>query len=293
MTAAQLIQRKIDIVVTYGTGADGLGEGQAVTLTGHRVSANVTIAGGAGLGQAQVRIFGMSLSLMNQLSTVGKFPTAFRKNAVTIRAGDEVNGMAQIFQGTIIAAWADFMGAPEVAFNITGSAGLIEALLPIPPSSFPGTADAAVVIANLAQQMGLDFEGNGVSVILSTPYYPGSALAQAKACAEHAKLELVIDNGVLAIWPKGGVRKGSVPLISPSSGMVGYPTYTATGIVVTTRFNPTVRFGEQIQVQSSLTPACGAWNVVTLVHDIEANMPGGKWFSQMQLAAPGYVVVPK
>jgi hypothetical protein len=217
----------------------------------------------------------------------------FRKNTVTVLAGDDVSGMAQVFQGTIIAAWADFMAAPEVAFNITGSAGLIEALLPIPASTYPGSADAAVILANLAGQMGLEFENSGVSVILSKPYFPGSARAQAQACADAARIEWVIDNGTLAIWPRGGARKGLVPLVSPEAGMVGYPTYTATGIVVTTQFNPTVRFGGQIQVQSSLTPACGAWNVVTLVHDIEANMPGGKWFSQMQLAAPGYVIVPK
>lgn len=288
-----LIHRKIDIVLTYGTDADGLGPGQAVTLSGHRVSVSATLAGGAGLGQTQVRIFGMSLSLMNQLSTIGKLPLQFRRNTITVIAGDEVNGMAQIFQGTVIAAWADLMSAPEVSFNITGSAGLIEALLPIPASSYPGTADAAVILANLASQMpDVSFENNGVSVILSTPYYPGSARAQAEAVVQAAGIEWNgIENGILAIWPRGGARKGLVPLVSPTSGLVGYPTYTATGIVITTIFNPVVRFGGQIQVASSLTPACGTWNIVTLVHDIESEVPNGKWFSQMQLAAPGIVVV--
>lgn len=287
-----LIERKIDVIVAFGTGADGLGEGVAVTLSGHRVSASVNIAGGAGLGNAQVRIYGLTLSLMNQLSTVGKLPTMFRKNTVTVMAGDEVNGMAQIFQGTIIAAWADMMAAPDVAFNITAGAGLIEALLPIPASSYPGSADAAVILSNLAAQMGVAFENNGVSVILPKPYYAGSARAQALAVVEHAGIEWNgIENGVLAIWPRGGSRGGQIPLIEAGKNLVGYPTYTATGIVVTTEFNPVARFGGQVEVKSELTPACGTWNVLTLLHDVESQVPTGKWFSQMQLVAPGYVAV--
>ena len=283
----------IEIQVAYGTGADGLDEGKAVSLTGHRCSVSVTVAGGSGLGDAQVRIFGLSLSLMNELSTMGKLPNAFRRNTVTILAGDDPAALTKIFQGTIVAAWADFMAAPDVAFNITGSAGLIQALLPAAVSTFPGSADAAVVLAGLAAQMGLEFEGNGVSVILSKPYYAGSALAQAKACAEAAKLDLVIDNGVMAVWPKGGARTGTIPIVSPTTGMVGYPTFTSTGIVITSLFNQIVRFGELVSVQSSITPACGVWKVVTLVHDLEANMPGGKWFSQLQLAAIDSVIAPK
>lgn len=288
------LERKIEVDLAYGTGTNGDGPPVVETLTGYRVSVNTKLAGGAGLNNAQIRIHGMSLSLMNKLSTMGMLPNAFRKNTVTVRAGDSVNGMAQIFQGTIQAAWADMLGAPEIAFNITGAAGLIEALLPIPPSSYPGSADAAVMLSNLAAQMNVAFENNGVSVILSKPYYPGSARAQALAIVQDAGIVWNgIENKVLAIWPAGAARGGLIPLISKSTGMVGYPTYTATGIVVTTTFNPTVRFGGQIQVESVLTPACGTWNVVTLVHDIEANVPSGKWFTQMQVSAPGYVVIPE
>lgn len=286
-----LNQKKIDIVLNYGTGPDGLGEPRQVKLSGHRVSVSTSLAGGAGMSQAQVRIFGLTLSMMNQLSTVGLLPTAIRRNTITVLAGDDATSMAQVFQGTIQAAWADMTQAPEVSFNITGLGGLIEALMPIAPSSFPGSVDAADVLAGLADQMNLTFENNGVSVILSKPYFPGSARAQAQACADAAKIEWVIDNGVLAIWPRGSVRKGLVALISPTTGMIGYPTYTATGIIVKTLFNPNFRFGAQVQVESSLTPACGTWQAVTLNHDLEANTPGGKWFTQLQLAAIGYVVV--
>lgn len=287
-----LLERKIDIVLAYGTGDNGDGPPVNVTLSGHRVSVNTVSAGGAGMPTAQVRVFGLTLSMMNQLSTVGQLPNAYRANKMTILAGDTVNGMAKIFEGTILTAWADMQAAPDVAFNITAFSGGIEALRPVPPSSYPGTADAAVILANLADQMGVPFENNGVSVILTTPYYPGTARDQAVQVVDHAGIEWnAMENGVLAIWPRGGARGGSVPLISPETGLQGYPTYTATGIVLTSLFNPVLRHGGQVQVKSALTPACGTWNIVTLVHDIESQVPSGKWATQIQVAKPGYAPV--
>lgn len=289
-----LVERFIDVVLAYGSGQTGQGApNKGVHLSGHRVSAQITNSGGASLGQSQIRIYGLSLSLMNDFSTVGKIATMFRKNSVTLLAGDVGSVPAQIFQGTVIAAWADFLGAPDVVFNITCLSGTIEALLPILPSSYPGTADAAVILQNLAAQMNVRFENSGVSAPLSTPYYPGTAREQAKAVVSAARCEWNgIDNGVLAIWPRGGARDGSAPLVSAATGMVGYPTYTATGVVATTLFNPTITIGGKVQVQSLLTPASGTWRVVSLDHDLEALIPGGRWFTQMQLGALGYVSVP-
>ena len=285
-----LIHRKISLTLEY-VGQD------AVKLSGLRASVNCAISGGAGLATADIQVFGLTLSRMNEFSTVGLLPTAFRPNNVIIEAGDDVNGMAKIFEGTIQSAWADFNAAPEVSFNIAALGGLAESLMLIPPSSFPGSVDAANVIEGLAAQMGRGFENNGVSVILSKPCYPNCALQQAKACASAADINLALDKGVIAIWPRNGHRAGDAELISGETGMIGYPSFTSTGIMVSTRFNPRVEFGKRVEVESSVQQgnanhgANGIWVVVNLVHDIEAEVPGGKWLTHMQLARPGYVVV--
>ena len=116
-------------------------------------------------------------------------------------------------------------------------------------------------------------------------------LEQIKAVCEAANIEYGgLDEGKLAIWPRGASRaQTAVPLLKADTGMVGYPTYTATGIVVTTLFNPTIRNGASVAVESSLTPANRPdWHVMKLVHELESNTPGGKWFTQVNLARPGY-----
>jgi hypothetical protein len=73
-------------------------------------------------------------------------------------------------------------------------------------------------------------------------------------------------------------RAGDPVLISPETGMVGYPTFVSPNIVVKALFNPNVKYQGLIQVQSELTPACGMWKVIKLDLDLEASVPHGKWF---------------
>jgi len=102
----------------------------------------------------------------------------------------------------------------------------------------------------------------------------------------------LIEVGTLYIWPRGQARGQQVPLLSPRTGLIGYPTYTATGIVGLCRYNPNVGFGGKIKVESSLTPACGEWVITKLSHTLESEIPGGLWQTQFQAAKPNLVVKP-
>lgn len=281
-------EKKLTLSFTYGTGERGDGEATTATITGVKASMFVNIIGGYGLAQCTGRIYGMGLSLMNQLSKVGRQPMQFRNNILTVLAGDDVSGMAQIFQGNVVIAFPDMLSAPEVSFMVTAYAGFLEQLKPAPINSYPGSVDAAVILSNLASQMNVKFENNGVSVILPSSYYYGSAREQAKKVVHDAGIEWNgIDNGVMAIWPKGGTRQGSIPLINTKNGMIGYPSFTENGIFVKTIFNPTIRFGQLVKVESDIDRAYNQWKVSNLVHHVEAKTPGGAWQTEMQLVLPG------
>jgi hypothetical protein len=235
-----------------------------------------------------MQVYGMTLSLMNKLSTLGMSIQLVPRNTVLVQAGDAISGLSTVFIGTITNAWADFQAAPEVSFHVEAHTGLIEAVAPVPASSYTGPTTVVSIMSSLATQMGLAFEDNGVDVTLSSPYFYGSARNQAQACAEAADINWVIDNASLIIWPKNGGRNGSIPLVSPDTGMVGYPAYTAQGLALRTLFNPAIGFGGKIQVQSSLTPACGVWAVYSLNHDLDSQVPRGNWFSDIGAYNPNF-----
>jgi hypothetical protein len=95
---------------------------------------------------------------------------------------------------------------------------------------------------------------------------------------------------VLAIWPKGGARGGTIPLIAapPAGGMIGYPSYTQIGILVKTVFNPQVAYGGKIQVQSIVTGASGTWGIIRMDHALDSLVPKGLWESSLWCFNPTY-----
>ena len=293
------IQRKIKVVFSYGTGMNGDGPPRVYQITDHRTICMAEVTGDLGMGQLNLRIYGLSDSLMNELAQVGKTPQVFRRNSVVVSAGNDVDGLSQVYAGTIIQAYADFGGMPEVCFNVTASVGGIHAAIPISALSYPGNADAAVILGFLAKIMQVGFEPNGVSVILRDRYYKGTALEQVKACIRDANVEWNgLENNILAVWPKHSMRPGRISLISPETGLVGYPTYNALGMTLTTVYNPAIRFGTLVEVDSHLPVPGGMvemiknnqYKVIKMNHGLMSEVPGGAWFTQLTLVIPGLVV---
>lgn len=281
------VKKNIDITFTLGTGQFGTGGGNQKTLKGFRTSVKVLKAGPPAMSTMQLAVYGMTKDDMNALSTLGMVIILARRNTVLVEAYEDGQTPCKIFEGTIINGYVDAQGAPDTVFRVDGGAGVFESVQTAPPSSYPGPTDVAVIMKSLADLMHLNFEPNGVSVQLSSPSYVGSPRDQAAKAAKDAHIEWVIDNGVLAIWKKGKARPASsVPLISATTGMVGYPTYTSSGIRVQTLFNPAVIFGSQIQVKSILPQANNTWNIYRIDHDLEAQVPGGRWFSTIDCFNP-------
>lgn len=283
-----LSRKRIDVTISLGTGQFGDTGANTVTITGARVHAGIQVFGGEAMPQLQLRIFGQPLERMNQLTTIGPINSAIMfNNSVLVAAGDD-SSMQTVYSGTIWEAWAEFQGVPEVPLNIVGLGGLAASLKPVGALSYNGAADVATIMQTLADTMGLAFENNGVSVQLSNPYFPGTALAQVRACARAADIYYAIDRGTLAIWPKNGARQGDAVLISPETGMVGYPSFASNGLTLTTLFNPAIKPGGVVQVDSSLQVARGQWTVLQVQHSLQSETPNGQWFTQI-LAVPNYV----
>jgi hypothetical protein len=282
-------QRHISLTFQIGEGAFGASGANTVKVQGLRASAKIAKAGGTSNPTLNLRVWGLSLSLMNQLSTLGKPLPDVRKNVVTVEAGDDDTGMAVVFVGIIQQAWASMQGMPDAVFTVQAAVGLFDQMRPLSPTSINGAADVAMLISGLATQMGYAFENSGVSVQLSHPYFSGTGMEQVQRCAEHAGINLLVDNNTIAIWPKDGVRGGTAVLVSKDTGMVGYPDWTAQGVAVTTLFNPNITYGGTILVQSDITPAVGKWSPFKIEHDLESEVFGGHWFTRAEASVFGTV----
>ena len=76
----------------------------AIKLSGLRCSAHITKAGGLSKGSLQLRVWGMTPSTMNDLSTLGLTINIDRQvlnNQVIVEAGDDEAGMSVVYYGTL------------------------------------------------------------------------------------------------------------------------------------------------------------------------------------------------
>ena len=277
------------IETTFQLGQGSFPDGStSTTVQGLRTSARISKAGALDM-TAHLRIYGMPLSLMNSLSTMGQQVSLLPRNSVTIEAGDALSGVGVVFIGTVMMAFIDFQGIPEVALDVTAQQTGIGSVQQAKPQSYSGSTDVAGIMQGLASTMGLTFENNDVNVKIPAPYLYGAPWVQARQAADAAGINVCIDNGKLAIWPKRGARGSTVPVISPETGMINYPTYTGFGLIVRSLFSKDFVFGGNVQVQSSLQPANKTWYVYQIDHDLESLVHRGQWFSTLSLtdnAAP-------
>lgn len=305
-----LIRRKINVTFQLGEGQFGESGFNTVKVNGLRTTCRISNPGGQTMGSLAMVINGMTLSTMNKLSTLGIVAHLYKQNLVTVEAGDDIDGMAVVFKGTISNAYIEFGGMPEVGFHVEATSNLIGAIKPAEDSKFDGEVDIATVLEGLAKKMGLEFENNGVSAKFRDRYYKGSLQDQARAAAHDANVKISFDNGKLAIWPKDGSRTsaGPAPLISAQTGMISYPVYTPHGIQVRSLFNRNVEQGKKIVIESQLNqknePSAdtskdtakkqiadtvnGEWIVYALSYALDAETPRGRWSMTIDAARQGF-----
>lgn len=281
------VRRKITVIFDIGQGETGFEGSSTLSLSDLRVSAKILYAGGQMMGRLNLAIYGMTSSHEQQLSTLGMQLIIYRRNIVTVLAGDAENGMSVVFKGTITNAWSDRQNAPNAVFRVEAQEGLIESVKPTDPISFEGATKVPLVAEKIAQNMGYSFQNNGVQGVLNDPYFWGSARNMLLTLVKQARIEHVMQGGTLAIWEMGSGRSGDTLLVSPETGMVSYPAFTSTGVLVKQLFSKPVLIGQKMIVKSEIKAASREWHLNRVDYSLESNMPNGEWFVSLYGTPPG------
>ena len=285
----KLVKRVIEASITLGSGQFGDQQGDTITLTGLRMMASINSVGGEAQGQAAIRIFGLPLSIMNKLTSVGPIMNQIRlKNKIQISAGDEGSALRVVFQGVIDTAYAELNAAPDVALAIVAFSAYEAAVKPANASAFVGSVDVAFMMQQFATQLNLGFKNNGVSVKLSNQSFNGTFLDRINECARAAGINYTIDRGVLSIWNQMSHTNDDTITLSPQSGLVGYPALNSQYIALKSVFIPNAHLGQRVTVSGSEVESVnGTWTIFTVAHNLESQTPGGQWFTELQVFTNG------
>lgn len=278
-------KKELRFVIVLGTGTFGSSTANTITLQGFRASVEIDKAGINQMGTLQARIYGVAESDMNAITTLRWKQDLAIPNTITVTAIDG-NQQTQIYAGNIVLAWGNFQSQPDVYLEIQAQTAFIPQLTPASPSSFQGAVDVATVAGQIVTAMNTAaganqyvLENNGVTTQLFNTYLAGTPLDQLKSLVRAANCDLYLDDDIVAICPRGVPRGGLVPLISPQTGLVGYPSFSNYGVTFRCLFNPALRFGGSVSIKSPIAKANGQYTVQCVGHQLESEKPGGAWFS--------------
>lgn len=288
-------------------------------LSGLRMSASIKGTAFPAFPEATLRIWGMAQADMNALCIVavqgGKPEYTFNTVLIEANAG---NGWVAVFAGQVVNAGPNYDNIPDVPFIVQAITGGFDLLNPAQPTTYPGVADAATIISNIAQKMGVAFHNDGVSVPLVGSYYTGTLSDQLRQVAADANIDVAWEGpggslsdatnagntstGLLTIAPKGIARSIQAVVLSPKTGLVKYPKVLGNGYLqVRALFDPGYRTLGPVTIKDSevvIDPnlpktlnsvANGSWIIGPLMNSIDTLRPGGEWFTDMLLYPPGQI----
>lgn len=281
------IHRKLRVQITLSKGQYKKGQGNSIIIEDLGIVAKIDKAGPPEFGKASVEIYGLSLEVMEQLSTLAMRPLYTRKNYINIFAGDDLHGFVQVFAGSITSATMDFNSAPDLKMKIEARIGFFGSLTAQGPSAISGEQPASNFIEQQIKKAGFTFQNQNVNTRIKNCVFTGSPIEQARQCAKQIGAELVIDDEKVILLQNGKAVKGSVPVVSANSGLIGYPTMTQNGIELKAIFNPDFRFAGIIEIQSIVPKVSGQWRIIKLSHNLASNLPsGGQWESSITAYYP-------
>lgn len=273
----------------------GVTPGGSVSIApGLRSSVRIFNAGAWEGCHAEIKIWGLTQALMNQLATLGLAFNILPKNTITVMAGDAVSGMTTVFQGTIYAAYGDYEKQPDVPMVFVAMSGGGAVVAPAATTTVPLGQSIPQIMQTLAGKMGFNFENNGVTGTIDDEYLEGTLYDQARTVAEHGRFSLGLIGTTLSIWPQGGsaLSLTTVPVISPTTGMIGYPAFTQQGIIVKTVYNKNAVYGGQISLQSSLQAQglsiSGTYTINKIDHALDSIVRNGQWMSTIFAYNPAF-----
>lgn len=282
------VSRDLRLEITLATGEFGSSKGNKITLQGWRALCNISSAGGAQLSQADVSIFGLKSDLMKQLTRLQKDLSFVERNRLDIFA---INGGVEtlVFAGEIWNAWADYTKVPDVCLRVSAMSGFYSLIKPESMTSYKGPTDVVDIAQQLATLMRVGFEngfiGSGVKITIENTYLSGSAVDRLRDLVKMTGMTAIVELGVLYISPLNTPRaKNAIIEINRNSGLVGYPVFDAASCIFMSEFNPAIRFNGLVHVTSDAETRDGNYIVQSLSHQLEAQMPDGKWFSTVVAA---------
>lgn len=273
--------KTIQVVMAMAEGVFQNGANQ-ITVEGLPTTVDIQKQGGDERPSCTVTIGNLNIDVVKQLTTLSFRPLQRFKNQITVNAGEVGKQLQTVFIGDFENAYGEFQNAPTMNLMVKAIAAQHGALMATPATSVDGTEQVAKLMEQWAVEAGCTLENKGVNASVKNVVYRGSPVDKAKTLARDVGIDLIIDDGKFIITPNGQAVDGNAVLIDPKHGLLGYPAFSNDGIEFNMIFDPNVKIGGLVKIESIVPRASGIWKVTKITMKLEAYVPnGGSWNSSV------------
>lgn len=273
--------KTIQVVMAMAEGVFQNGANQ-ITVEGLPTTVDIQKQGGDERPSCTVTIGNLNIDVVKQLTTLSFRPLQRFKNQITVNAGEAGKQLQTIFIGDFENAYGEFQNAPTMNLMVKAIAAQHGALMATPATSVDGTEQVAKLMEQWAVEAGCTLENKGVNASVKNVVYRGSPVDKAKTLARDVGIDLIIDDGKFIITPNGQAVDGNAVLIDPKHGLLGYPAFSNDGIEFNMIFDPNVKIGGLVKIESVVPRASGIWKVTKITTKLEAYVPNsGSWSSSV------------
>lgn len=272
------------VVTPSSSSASGANGSTTYVWTGNRTMIRISM-GGNQFNTAEVQVFGISPVTMNALSRLWLTPLNVRPQDTVLIEVLDGGQYVPLFFGSITWCAPRGNSMPQVGLVITANASMALAQTAVPPYSAAGTLALNDVLTNIlaASKFTLTASSALPAYTITNPRASGSVQDQIVSILRgfpDVAYDFYLQQ--LRVRPVGVPLNADTILIGPTTGMMGSPEYSTSGVMVDTLFNPRIILGSAITLDTVFAYATQAtWTVAACEHDLEANVPNGRWTSRV------------
>ena len=259
----------------------------------YRGDVRITETQGAYKDNCNISIYGLSVDKLTELTFITWNPIkeVDPRNTVKVIVNDQT-----VYQGNTYRVFADFSEAPEVCLRITGVVGTYLASRPQQDTEIKATQQRTVgnVFTELGNLAGVNTVVN-VSVkdnICPDITLSGSLYNQIATLAKSLDLQFDLAYGYLRVSSKDEVlgfsetdtigaesKSTGLPVINLTNGLVGYPVFNNRGVNFRAIFDPKIRPGNIIELDSIVPQVSGRYRVAAKSSTL-STLPNGQWIAE-------------
>lgn len=284
-------------------------QSNTLIVTGLRMSAQIQSSSMCA-SLMSLKVWGMKREDMDAITVAWAIPGGVILDHLVILEANSGDGWSVVYSGTITEAQPEYRGAPDTYMSVSAVTGYLQAIEGASSASYEEDVDIGFIAGDLADKMGFTFVNGGADAVLKggvqlwgslvdqldqacraagcdyyltgTPAAPTGAPRPGAVTPENSR-------GSLTITPRGKPVEGAqvAVFLTPQTGLIGYPVYGRDGLSVQALWQPAFGTGVPIQLETIVPSGTGLWYPYSMVHTIDANLPAGKWFTDMKCNRAG------